>query len=285
MRVVRRALGALSIAASRLLAAPGKTLATALAMGLSLVAAIGFVLAARAADRKATTLVAPDVVAYLEVGLGAGAVSSVRDAIARIARPERIDHVSAKEALARLESALDRPMLDDGGIALVPASLEITLASDAALSPGQIATRLEGIAGIDDVEVIGGWSRAARETLAQAKVAANTCAGIAALMFFVVTFSAIGRRARAGRAEAETWSLLGAKEAFVRAPFVVEGAMCGVIAAVIAAVGVDVGLAVWPAAASLAHDANIGLWIAVPVSGAIIAMLATPRRVTGWLAR
>lgn len=256
-------------------------------MAAAVVAAVAFAVIAHIASHQAASLSAPDLVIYLSAGASDHDVATLRTNIARTTGAH-IERVSPEDALARLERDLGGDtLLDAGGIALVPASLEITLPADSAVTATAVAHHLEDSPAVDDIAVVGGWSRRARRILASAHHAALIAALAAALAALLIAFFAIRRRARAARHEIAVWSLLGAPEGFVRAPFVVEGALFGVLAAAIAVTVAGIAFALWPAATWLGQrpdaSAVLGLWIAAIAGGGIAALWATPRRITGWL--
>lgn len=125
-----------------------------------------------------------------------------------------------------------------------PASLEVTLrVSTAASRVDEIAARVGRVASVEGVETY----RAFFQKLESLVLAGRTTAGIVALLVLLCVLAVVGntiRLAVAGRRdEIEVLKLCGATDGFVRGPFLVEGALQGVTAALVAVLLLGLGYA------------------------------------------
>lgn len=113
-----------------------------------------------------------------------------------------------------------------------PASLEVSLAT--ATSPARLAEigeRLARFGAVEDVETYQAWFERLDALLATGRAASSGIAVLVLLCVLFVVGSTI-RLAIAGRRdEIEVLKLCGASDAFVRGPFVVEGAVQGLLSA------------------------------------------------------
>jgi cell division transport system permease protein len=155
-----------------------------------------------------------DVEALLTALEKTGGVSRVR----RVSKEDaRREIVLGDEALARLPAEA------------FPASLE--LAFDESIGDDQLAAvalKLEALPAVDGVETYERWT----ERLSSALGGGVTAAGCLALIVLAAVVSVVGSTMRLllqrRRIEVEVLKLVGATDAFVRRPFVIEGATQGV---------------------------------------------------------
>ncbi len=118
-----------------------------------------------------------------------------------------------------------------------PASIEVTLRTGVtAARADEIAARVGHVAAVEGVETY----RAFFQKLESLVLTGRTTAGIVAVLVLICVLAIVGntiRLAVAGRRdEIEVLKLCGATDSFVRGPFLVEGALQGFTAALVAVV-------------------------------------------------
>jgi len=179
-----------------------------------------------------------EVIVYLEDGISPARARKIADAVARLPGVTGVREVAGKEAYERLRRSLgDRGVLLDGiEEAMLPASLEVSLQGGLAgairLQPE--LERLRRAPGVEEVERMGDWVDrlvAAARLLRLGGVVLALLVGMACL--YVVS-STIRLGVFARREEIEILKLVGATDGFVKGPFLVEGAVQGVVGALLA---------------------------------------------------
>lgn len=165
---------------------------------------------------------------YLRDGVSEADVASLLAALEKTPSVERVRYVSATEARREI-------LADDADAALAnlppnafPASLEVSF--DAAID-GQavdtIALKLRALPQVETVETYERWT----ERLSSLLAGGVTASGCLALVVLAAVVSVVGATMRMllqqRRIEVEVLRLVGATNAFVRRPFVVEGAAQG----------------------------------------------------------
>lgn len=173
---------------------------------------------------------------FLRDGAPATDVSELRMAVEGLPDVTSVEHLSAAAARERfLSESGESEELSALPADAFPASLEIELA--AGTTPertAEIAARVAAFGAVDDVETYRGWF----ERLATLLDAGRGIAiALAFLVLCAVLFVVHGtiRLAVAGRRdEIEVMKLCGASDGFVRGPFVVEGAVQGLLSSLLA---------------------------------------------------
>lgn len=172
---------------------------------------------------------------FLRDGAAGEDVAQLRMALEGVPEVLSVDHVTASAAREQFlhDSAIGAELATLPADAF-PASLEVQLREGAVDHTDRIAERVAGFTIVDDVETYRGWFTQLEELLALGRTAA---AIMAILVLFCVLF-VVGntiRLAVAGRkGEIEVMKLCGASDAFVRGPFIVEGAVQGLLSSVLA---------------------------------------------------
>lgn len=159
----------------------------------------------------------------------------IGNALTRLPGVMAVKSVSAHEAWERLKRAMgDRADLL-GGVeeGFLPASIEVTL------KPGVVEMlrahpafeKLRRTAGVEDVELMGDWAGRLRavQSLVDGAAWAVGLLVLCACLYIVGSTIRLGVFAR--RDEIEIWKLVGATDGFVKAPFLVEGALQGALGA------------------------------------------------------
>lgn len=151
--------------------------------------------------------------------------------------------VSREEGTADLEKMLGADFLSVFETSPVPLSLEITLAADY-VHPDSVAMvrRVLGASpAVQEVE----WQQSLVETLNNNLAKISLILGIFILLLLFISFVLINNTVRLGvfsrRFTIHTMQLVGATRAFIRAPFVWQAALQGLVAALLA-IGMLIGL-------------------------------------------
>ncbi len=175
---------------------------------------------------------------YLRDGANEADVDRLRltlEALPEVRSVEHLTPVQAREQFVRdadVDATLASLPAD-----VFPASLEVELASGTTPAQlGAIAERVERFGAVEDVETYQSWFGRLDELLATGRVASTALALLVLLCVLFVVGSTI-RLAIAGRRdEIEVLKLCGASDGFVRGPFLVEGAVQGLVSALLALV-------------------------------------------------
>lgn len=158
-------------------------------------------------------------------------------------RVERVEYVGKDEALRRYHdwAAELADLVGELETNPLPASFEIYLTpgDGTADAAGALAASLEGEAGVEDVRVNLDWLRRLEDLLGLARVGG---VGLVALVFLAVVFvmgSVLRLAVYARRQEIGIMQLVGATPAFIRGPYLVAGAVQGLVASALALVLVE----------------------------------------------
>lgn len=176
---------------------------------------------------------------YLEDGVAPARAQQVAAALAKLPGVRAVRTVDAHEAWLRLRRSLGSraDLLDGVEEGFLPASIEVSLEPGVAevLRAHPAFERLRHTAGVEDVELMGDWAGRLRalerllDTAGWAVLALVLCA----CLYIVGSTIRLGVFAR--REEIEIWKLVGATDGFVKAPFLVEGALQGALGTAAAA--------------------------------------------------
>jgi cell division transport system permease protein len=174
------------------------------------------------------------MIVYFADGVGEARARQIGAALDALPAVERVTYVPPEQGLERLREALagsDPDVARDLDAGLVPASLEVELASGAieVARAHPVVQRLERTEDVDEVVFAGDWLGRV-ETLAIGLERAGFWIAflVALAAAWVLSVTLRLRHAAAGRAdEARTWDLVGASGWLIRGPRMVEGAMLG----------------------------------------------------------
>ncbi len=173
---------------------------------------------------------------YLVDGARPADVDQLRTLLEGLPEVASVEHVTAAAARTQfMEQADLATELGQLPADVFPASLEIELAGEVTVQRlSDIAGRVGRFGAVEQVETYGGWFRRLESLLTAGRaMALALCLLVVVCALFVVGNTI--RLAVAGRREEiEVMKLCGATDGFVRGPFVVEGAMQGLAAAVLA---------------------------------------------------
>jgi len=181
-----------------------------------------------------------EVVAYLLRGTPTEAIAAASEDISAFPEVQAVDYVNAEQALARARANLVefRDVYRDLQVNPLPASLEIALKEGFrdAEHVRAVAERLEAYDFVDDVRYGRDWI----ERLDRIRNVAGVVVAIIGLAFAVVAVVIIGTTIRMTvlqRAkEIAIMRLVGAGDWFIRGPFLLEGAIKGLLGGALAVV-------------------------------------------------
>lgn len=214
---------------------PYQALAASLVMTLTLFIASVFALVTLGSERMLRYFeTRPQVTAFFADTVTQEQVQNLSQAVINSGLTAEVKFVSKEEALAIYrEQNKDDPLLLEMVTAdILPASLEVSAAKVANLA--LLAELMQGAEGVEEVvyqqDVVAQVNRLTRGL---------RWAGVVILSFFTVTAVLIiviivGMRIASRRDEIEILRLLGASNWYIRAPFLLEGAIYGVVGAVLA---------------------------------------------------
>ena len=175
------------------------------------------------------------IFAYLEEGLKASELRSVQRRLRSYPEVEGIRYVSKKEAWENFRKDLGAQSsvlegLEDG---ILPSSLEIKVKKpyrQRALVE-DLANRLKGEKGIGAVEYPEEWIEKLSVLLLAVQWAKWIFGGFLFLASFLIVGSTVKLAIMARKEEIEIMQLVGASEGLIKAPFVIEGMIQGVVGA------------------------------------------------------
>ena len=173
---------------------------------------------------------------YLVDGAQAQDVQQLRLLLDGLSEVTSVEYLSAAEAQRRFaeDSELD-PALASLPVEAFPASLEIDLASHTASDRiAAIGARLSAFDAVDDVETYVGWFDRLDSLVTTGRIAAGVLAGLVLLCVLFVVANTIRLAIAGRRQEIEVLKLCGASDGFVRGPFLVEGAVQGLVSSALA---------------------------------------------------
>lgn len=176
-----------------------------------------------------------EIRAFVVDGTSPNSIAAVQDDIAAFPEVEAIGYVSPDSALVRSRAQLSefRDLFD---ASMLPASFEIRI-RDASRSPETIAAIAERVASydiVDDVRYGAEWVTKLYQLRTVAALAGGTLAAAFALIAVLIIGATVRMAVSARAAEIEIMRVIGATKAFIRRPYVYDGAAAGLIGGVLA---------------------------------------------------
>ena len=173
------------------------------------------------------------VIIYLKPDAPRGRVHSLYSLLKGRPEVDSVRWISSDKALARLRSTLGThaSVLADVERGFLPASLEISLQQD---QPGRVralVALLSASSLVDEVDYMGDWARRLSSLVNLINVLALALAIIVAFACLYIVGSTIRLGVHARQEEIEILKLVGATDRFIRAPFMIEGALQGLLGA------------------------------------------------------
>lgn len=173
-----------------------------------------------------------EIVAFLRDGLSPAEVNRAERTVSGLSGVRAVRFVSRAEALGRLQRRLGEAALADLAVHNpLPDSLEIRVVDPRDVTP--VAALIGRVAGVEEVT----YGAQVAERLAALSRGLRAISAVLALFLVGVAVIVVANTIRltviARRAEIEIMRLVGATRWFVRWPFLLEGAMQGVAAALV----------------------------------------------------
>ncbi len=173
------------------------------------------------------------VVAYLGDNLSERDLSYIRQQIEMRDEVESINYISKDQALTRFQKSLkgQAGILDGLGDNPLPASLEIGL-KPSYRDPQAIekfAFSLEKYAAVEDVQFGQEWVERFSMFVSALKVVGFIIGGLLLIVAVFIVSNTIKLTVFSRKEELEIMRLVGATDNYIRAPFLIEGAIYGVI--------------------------------------------------------
>jgi len=205
----------------------------------------------------------------LSVYLSPGAdLEQARAAAAALAPGRAVEAVPAAEALRRLTASLGEQagLLDGVGADALPDAVEVAAGGLGLDDARALAARLRQVPGAAEVDFGTAWLERLEAFLRRARAVGLALLALMALATAVLVSNTLRLAIFARREEIEIMKLVGATDAFVAAPFLIEGFLQGLLGGGLAAaalVGLHAALAPRLAAA-VGLAAPLGLQAVLP---------------------
>ncbi len=234
------------------------------------------------------------IAAYLAPGAD---LARARDAAAALAPGRRVEAVPAAAGLERLRAALgdQAGILDGVGPDALPDAVEVAAPGISLEAARGLAARLRQVPGVAEVDYGAAWLERLQALLAGARTAGLALLALLAGGTAVLVSNTLRLAVFARREEIEIMKLVGATDAFVGAPFLIEGALQGLLGGGLAA-GALLGLhaalaprvvAAVGLAAPLTREAVLPwpLLLGLAGGGALLGLTASGLALFRWLRR
>ena len=172
---------------------------------------------------------------YLEAGASREQATAIEKALRETEGVMDVRFVSSQDARREVVGQSSDQVLAKLPAEAFPASLEVVLRDDAA--SGRLETmsaQLEALPAVDAVETYRAWTERLASLLAGGALAAGLLAMVVLGAVASVVSSTIRLSLQRRRIEVEVLKLVGATDAYVRRPFVIEGAAQGGMGALLA---------------------------------------------------
>ncbi len=174
----------------------------------------------------------------ISVYLAPGADLEAAARAARALAPGRaVEAVPAATALRRLAEALgdEARVLEGVGPGALPDSVEVRAPGISLVGARDLAARLRsGVRGAADVDYGNAWLETLERLVRRAKLAALVLFGALAIATAILVSNTLRLAVFARRDEIEIMKLVGATDAFVSGPFLIEGLVQGLLGAAVA---------------------------------------------------
>jgi cell division transport system permease protein len=200
-----------------------------------------------------------------------------REEAARIADGRRVAAIPASAALKRLGESLgdQAHVLEGVGADALPDAVEVEAPGISLAGAKELAERLRAVTGADEVDYGNAWLEKLERFVERVRFASIFLLAALSLATAVLVANTIRLAVFARREEIEIMKLVGATDAFVGAPFLIEGILQGFVGGLLA-VGALLGLyaAAAPrlrAAAKLAEGLTLADTLPLPLLAALVA--------------
>jgi cell division transport system permease protein len=172
---------------------------------------------------------------YIKRGATETEIAAIERALRASDGVVSVRRVTSEEARKEVAVAGRDPVLDALPAEAFPQSLEVTTRRDIDETRlGRIATQLQTLPAVEQVETYGAWS----ERVGTLLMGGVTASGMLALIVLAAVVSVVASTIRLSlqrrRAEVEILKLVGATDSYVRRPLVLEGAAQGALGSALA---------------------------------------------------
>jgi len=159
-----------------------------------------------------------------------------REEAIRIAEGRRVVAIPSSAALKRLAESLgdQAHVLDGVGADALPDAVEVEAPGISLGGAKALAGRLRGVTGADEVDYGNAWLERLEKFVERARFASIFLLVALALATAVLVANTLRLAVFARREEIEIMKLVGATDAFVGAPFLIEGLLQGLLGALLA---------------------------------------------------
>lgn len=166
---------------------------------------------------------------YLADGATAQQVEALRAALAELPEVAETRYVSPTDTRASLSRSGGETTLANAPVELFPATIELRLAASATNADRlqTLADRVRRLGTVSDVETYRGLTEQLRGLMSSGRTAVLVMSLMVLLCAIAVVSNTVRLSLHARMREVEVLRLVGASPRYVRAPFVVEGALLG----------------------------------------------------------
>lgn len=175
---------------------------------------------------------------YLEEGLGKKGLERIERFIKNQDCVLTYEHVSKEKAFEEFKEALgpQSKLLSNLATNPLPASFEVEIKADENQGIGlkELAKRIEKLDGVEEVQYSEAWIRRFKDVLGMVKVIGFVVGGLLALGALFVVTNTIKLTIYSRKDEIEILKLVGATDWFIKTPFLIEGMIQGILAALVA---------------------------------------------------
>jgi len=174
---------------------------------------------------------------YLEDGISHYQKDKVYASIQALPGAKTMRFISKEEALTDLKRALgdQSKFLDHLAHNPLPASYEVIFEGDGGpdLTPERITKKLEKADGVEEVQCSAEWRNKVEGMLSVAQFIGLTIGGLLCLCIVFIATNTIKLTLYTRRDEIEILKLVGATDRFVKLPFLIEGAIQGLLGGIL----------------------------------------------------
>lgn len=178
------------------------------------------------------------VTVYFDKELTAPEQTALRDKVMALPGASKVNYVSREEALKRFKNRLrgQETILEGVGPEVLPTSFEITLkrANRDTRMVESFVSALKRIPGINEVQYGEEWVRRFNSFLNFMRLMGALLGGFLVVAVVFIVSNTIKLTIYARRDELDVMSLVGATRFFIKAPFLIEGLIQGLVGAVLA---------------------------------------------------
>jgi len=175
---------------------------------------------------------------YLKDGTDMDARERIEAAVRNLPGVEFKGYISKEEAMSELRETLG----PQSGILTalaknpLPASFELVFRNGEGvrMDPGRIKEELEKIEGVDEVQYSEQWLERFEAVIYIIKLVGLVVGGLLCVAVLFIITNTIKLAIYSRREEIEIYKLVGATDWFVKAPFLIEGAIQGLVGALLA---------------------------------------------------